>query len=123
MRDIHVKVNEQTIELVNSPILASGGKNCTCVIVDEFGVGWKISNRMLYSVAAVFYRDPAHPYVVEPDPQHVNVYFIPEEVMGDEGNMFFGFYGIDIDGLDKVLTTEMVAYYLRKGAVVPTEQA
>lgn len=82
---IRVSVVDQTMKIVEAPILASGGVNEAAVIFD-FCEKWDGFNK-----TAVFYVDEETPYHSILDDKDTCI--IPWEVYAEQGYFFFGVFG------------------------------
>lgn len=102
---IQARVTDQTIQLVNMPLIASGGKNE--VKVDfTFCSMWANCTK-----TAVFYRTEEQVYhVLMTDDSAV----VPAEVLAVDGLFYFGVFGT---AEDQVRTTEVVSMNVVRGAV------
>ena len=105
-----IKVNciDQVLTVVNTPVIASGGREENSVAFN-FCSAWDGFSRI-----AVFWRDPAEPYSVVLNDEDTGV--VPWEVLGDEGVFFFGVYGLNADGVRR--TSQILRYRVDKGAYV-----
>lgn len=109
MSTIKTKLVDQNITVTNAPNIYSGDVN-TDNVVFEFDASWEG-----FTKSAVFYRNPKERYLqLLKDDQCV----IPHEVMGDEGKVVIGVFGVNDD---KVITSEVLYYDIGKGAVVSDE--
>lgn len=109
MSQIQLKAIDQNIVFVDTPRIYSGGVN-TDTVIFEFDEVWDG-----YLKTAVFYQDINNPYfAVMAD----NECIIPHEVIADSGKLYIGVVGV-LD--DKVITSEVVMYDLKQGAVTPAE--
>lgn len=102
---IKARVMDQTIQLVNVPRIASGGKN-------EVKVDFTFCNMWAgCGKTAVFYRDPKQVYhVVVADDSAV----VPAEVLAKDGLIYFGVFGSTDE---QVRTTEVVSLTVVRGAI------
>lgn len=122
MSKILVNCVDQTLEVKQSPLIASGD-----VLTDEvdfdFCDEWK-----LYKKTAIFYRSPdkIYPVDVQVKSDGQNYCVIPYEVLRERGTMYFGVYGtLTIDaGTDdeeqRVRTSEVLSYEIVQGAFAVT---
>ncbi len=109
MSTIKTKLVDQNITVTNAPNIYSGDVN-TDNVVFEFDESWEG-----FTKSAVFYRNPKERYLqLLKNDQCV----IPHEVMGDEGKVVIGVFGVNGD---KVITSEVLYYDIGKGAVVSDE--
>ena len=102
-------VQDQHLQLVAEPFIASGGVNVVQIQFEFCGL-WTGCGK-----TAVFYRDPAKTYLVPLEGDRATV---PHEVMADEGFFYFGVMG----SASNVRTTEVVKVKVARGAIV-TEPA
>lgn len=102
---IKARIKDQSIQLVNQPVLASGSRNVV-VIEGDFCELWNN-----YGKTGVFYRNEAEVY-------HVlwlgDAVVVPKEVLADDGEFFFGVMGVYAD---YVRTTEVVRIKVVQGAI------
>lgn len=101
---ITARVTDQTIQLVNSPLLASGSEGVLQVkcSFDELWSG--------YGKTAVFYRNKEQVFhVVMTD----GAATVPHEVIDEEGFFYFGVMGV----AENTRTTEVVCLELKQGAI------
>lgn len=102
---IQACVTDQSIQLRNVPLIASGGRNE--VRVDfTFCSLWESTAK-----TAVFYRDPKQAYhvlLVE------NSAVVPAEVLASDGLLYFGVFGTSEE---QVRTTEVISLKVAKGAI------
>lgn len=107
MSTIKVKCVDQTLTIVNAPVIASGGLLENDVEFD-FCPLW--TN---YLKTAVFYKDKNLVYssVVGSN----NKCTIPHEVTDDPGLMYFGVYGVNEDEVTR--TSEILKYNIVQGAL------
>ena len=101
---ITARVTDQTIQLVNSPLLASGSVGALQVkcSFDELWSG--------YGKTAVFYRNKEQVFhVVMTD----GAATVPHEVIDEEGFFYFGVMGV----AENTRTTEVVCLELKQGAI------
>lgn len=106
---INAHIVDQTIQLTNIPLLASGGVNEIRVNF-TFCSLWDGTARV-----AVFYRDPAKVYHV---PIVDSVVTVPQEVTAEKGAFFMGAFGIVGD---TTRTTNYVQLDLEQGACTTGE--
>ena len=106
MSDIRVIVDEQTLQIINAPTIASQGVNEDRVLFD-FDTSWSE-----YGKVALFYHeaDPATIYQAVIDSEGAAV--IPWEVTNDDGRIYFGVAGTNGD---TVYTSELLSYRIVKG--------
>lgn len=101
---ITARVTDQTIQLVNSPLLASGSEGVLQVKV-TFDSLWNG-----YGKTAVFYRNKEQVFhVVMVD----GVATVPHEVITEEGFFHFGVMGV----AENTRTTEVLCLELKQGAI------
>ena len=105
-----IKVNciDQVLTVVNTPVIASGGREENTVAFN-FCSAWDGFSRI-----AVFWRDPAVPYSAVLNDEDTGV--VPWEVLEDEGVFSFGVYGLNADGVRR--TSLILRYRVEKGAFV-----
>lgn len=103
---VRVACIDQRLILASTPKIASGGRNEDRVIF-EFCSLWTGFEKV-----AVFYRDPEHVYTMVIDTE--NSCIIPHEVLKDEGEFFFGVFGVNGD---VTRTSEILKYRVEKGAI------
>ena len=116
---IRVKCVDQKMQIVEEPVVASGGKNEDLVHFDLCPM-WDG-----FQLTAVFYREANSaksivPYYSLVDAENMCV--VPHEVTKDAGTIYFGVFGV----LGEVTrTSEVVKYKIKNGAVtellVPSE--
>lgn len=104
---INVKCIDQTLTLVSTPLIASGGIN-EDVVNFAFCQKWDG-----FSKTAVFYRTPENVYYSLLDSDNVCV--IPQEVLKEDGYLFFGVFGSNANGVTR--TSEVLRYKIEKGAI------
>lgn len=97
--------SDQSLHIAAAPILSSGGIESTLLNVD-FSSHWDG-----FEKTAVFYRSENTVYHVLMDNDSC---FVPREVLSDAGAFYFGVMGI---GGEKVRTSDVVRYSVRKGAI------
>ena len=104
---INVKCIDQTLALVSTPLIASGGIN-EDVVNFTFCQKWDG-----FSKTAVFYRKPEDVYysLIDSD----NACIIPQEVLKEDGYLFFGVFGSNANGV--IRTSEVLKYKIEKGAI------
>ena len=105
MSIIKARCIDQTLEITNAPLIASGDVG-TDVIQFEFCSRWDG-----YGKTAIFYRSEEEAYSA---PIINGEAAVPSEVMRDEGFFFFGVYGSQDE---KVLTSQVQRYRVAKGAL------
>lgn len=98
-------VQDQHLQLVAEPFIASGGVNIVQIQFEFCGL-WTGCGK-----TAVFYRDPAKTYLVPLEGDRATV---PHEVMADEGFFYFGVMG----SASNVRTTEVIKVKVARGAIV-----
>lgn len=103
---IKVKCIDQTLTLINSPVIASGGLNEN-KLECEFCEKWDG-----FSKTAVFYQDKKNVYYSLLDENDTCV--IPEEATASKGTMCFGIFGSK-DGVTR--TSEILRYKIDEGAI------
>lgn len=102
---IQARVTDQAIQLVNVPLIASGGQNE--VRVDfTFCSKWADKKK-----TAVFYQNPEDVYHVMMDDDSA---VVPPEALAKEGLFYFGVFGADGE---QIRTTEVVGMTVVKGAI------
>lgn len=104
---IKVKCIDQTLTLVSTPLIASGGINEDIV---EFTFCEKWNG---FSKTAVFYRSPQNVYYSLVDGDGTCI--IPQEVLGEDGTLYFGVFGSNSGGVTR--TSEVIKYLVKKGAI------
>lgn len=106
MSEIYARCNDQELILLETPTIASGGvkENVLNVTFDSTWDG--------YEKNAIFYQNEKEPYFAKLDSNNECV--IPWEATKKEGSFFIGIFGVKDDA---VLTSEVVRYKLKKGAV------
>ncbi len=103
---IKVKCIDQTLTLINSPVIASGGLNENKLECD-FCEKWDG-----FSKTAVFYQDKKNVYYSVLDENDTCI--IPKEATANKGTMFFGIFGSK-DGVTR--TSEIIRYKIDEGAI------
>ena len=98
---------------VVAPTIAAGGVLEDKVVFD-FCSKWNG-----FVKTAVFWLDKGEPYEVVLDKDDSCV--IPFEVLTNAGNLFFGVYGVNADGVKR--TSEVIKYKIEKGAGEGIEHA
>lgn len=106
MSTIDVRCVDQSLTILNSPVITSGDSKFDYVSF-EFCESWKG-----WAKTAVFYRNEYNPYSVILN--ELDVAEIPKEVLKTEGWFFFGVFGVK-DGV--VRTTEVLRYKVDKGVI------
>ena len=101
---ITAQVVDQTIHLVNRPLIASGSKNVLQIRFNFCGL-WEG-----YSKVAVFYKDGGPVYHV---PIVDGIVTVPHELLSDKGYFFFGVMG----AAENIRTTEVVLLNVAQGAI------
>ena len=104
---INVKCIDQTLILMEAPTIAAGGVDEDKIIF-SFCPLWES-----FVKTAVFWQDKGSPYEAIVDDNDSCI--IPSEVLEKHGNLFFGVYGINPDGIKR--TSEVVKYKIVKGAI------
>lgn len=101
---INARIIDQTLQLTNTPLLASGGVREIQVVCDfcDLWAG--------YGKTAVFYRKDGQVYHV---PMFDDSAVVPWEVMVDAGTVYFGIIGV----ADNTRTTEVVEIRVEQGAI------
>lgn len=105
MSDIMVKTIDQRLMLTYTPDIFSGDVNVDRLVV-EFDDTWNG-----FTKTGVFYVSESMVYkmlLVD------NTCIIPQEVLKTNGKFYFGIMGVNGD---RVLTTEVIAYKVGKGAI------
>lgn len=102
---IRVSVTDQSLYLVDDPLIASGGIN-EDVIEFTFDSLWDG-----FEKTAVFYRKRGNVYHVL---LNENKAIIPQEVLAEQGLLFFGVFGVH-NGITR--TTEIQQYTIKAGAI------
>ena len=103
---IKVSCDDQTLNVIQNPLVASGGVNEDAVEF-SFDSLWEG-----YAKTAVFYRDENTVYNVVLDSN--NKAIVPQEVLQDEGTLFFGVFGVSGN---ITRTSEILAYKIKQGAI------
>lgn len=98
------RVNDQALEVLNLPLLASGGEDVVRISID-FCALWDG-----YGKAAVFYRKGGPIYHI---PVVNDAVVIPWEVMTTAGTLFFGVLGV----AENTRTTEVIRLSVEQGAI------
>lgn len=101
---ITVRITDQSIQMVSSPLLASGSKGVLQVKC-SFDALWDD-----YGKTAVFYRNKDRVFHVV---MTEDVATVPHEVLNEEGYFFFGVMGI----AENTRTTEVVRLEIKQGAI------
>lgn len=101
---ITAQVVDQTIHLVNRPLITSGSENVLQIRFNCCGL-WEG-----YGKIAVFYKDGGPVYHV---PIVDGVATVPHELLADKGHFFFGVMGT----ADNIRTTEVVRLNVAQGAI------
>lgn len=104
---IKVKCIDQSLTLVSTPLVASGGLNEDTVTF-EFCSKWTG-----FSKTAVFYRNKEDVYysLIDDD----NTCYIPQEVLQEDGTLYFGVFGSNDSGVTR--TSEILRYKVVQGAI------
>lgn len=105
MTTILVKCVDQNLQVLNSPIVASGGLQETSMQF-SFCSKWEGLAKTV-----VFYRDKSEVYNVVLDGE--DKCLIPDEVMQEKGRIYFGVYGVSGS---KRKTTFILKYDIQEGA-------
>ena len=105
MTTIQVKCVDQNLQILNSPLVASGGLQETAMQFD-FCSKWDGLGK-----TAVFYKDKSKVYNVVLDNE--NKCLIPDEVIQEAGRIYFGVYGVNES---KRKTTFILKYDIMEGA-------
>lgn len=106
MSIIRAECIDQTLQITNAPLIASGDIQ-TDVISFSFCPMWDG-----YLKTAVFFREGSESYAVLIDENSEAV--VPKEVLEKEGSFFFGVHGVNGD---RVKTSQAVRYRVVRGAV------
>lgn len=107
---IKIKCVDQRLIVASAPLIAAGGQN-EDVVQFDFCPLWEG-----FGKTAVFYRTEDEVYnVVLAEDECA----IPNEVLAQEGVLFFGVYGVN-GGTKR--TTEIIKYNLVKGALIPGKE-
>lgn len=101
---ILARITDQAVELVTVPLIASGSAG-VLQIQCEFDSLWSG-----YGKTAVFYRTEDEVYHI---PVASNLATVPQEVLADDGEFFFGVMGIS----ENTRTTEVVRLQVKQGAL------
>ena len=118
MSDIRVIVDEQTLQIINAPTIASQGVNEDRVLF-EFDASWDA-----YGKIALFYHEADPDTIYQAAVDNTGVAVIPWEVTHDDGRIYFGVAGTNGD---TVYTSELLSYRIVKGlytvgseSIIPT---
>ena len=118
MSDIRVIVDEQTLQIINAPTIASQGVNEDRVLF-EFDASWDE-----YGKIALFYHESDPSTIYQAAVDNTGVAVIPWEVTHDDGRIYFGVAGTNGD---TVYTSELLSYRIVKGlytvgseSIIPT---
>ena len=105
---IKVQCKDQVIQLVETPVIASGGYNEDKVIFDFCSL-WDT-----FTKTAVFYikKDEVYNVLLDDD----NSCIVPSEVIQSPGKFFFGVFGVNSSGITR--TSEVAKYQVSQGAIV-----
>lgn len=106
---IRVMVIDQKIQIVDAPLLASGGEN-EAVVVFDFCEKWDG-----FAKTATFYQDESKPYSVILDNEDTCV--VPWEVYYEAGTFYFGVFG---NKGEIRRTSNVVKYKVKRGAATDT---
>lgn len=102
---LSVACEDQVLSFVETPFITSGDVNEDTVVF-EFSSEWEG-----FTKTAVFYRNESEVFhVLLKD----NSCIIPHEVLANPGVLYFGVFG-NLD--DRVKTSEIITYTIRRGAV------
>lgn len=111
MSRIEVKCVDQTLTVVNAPLIASGDIQTDSVHF-EFCDNWTG-----FAKFGVFYRDEDHVYKVTIN-ESTKVCIIPKEVLQDEGIVYFGVFGVKGSGSSiERKTSEVLRYRIKQGVL------
>lgn len=107
MERLNIQVDDETLILNNTPLIASGSKNYDAIKF-SFDSTWD----SFALKTGIFYKnkDTVYSSLLDSD----NVCTIPSEVLADEGIMFIGVFGVN-DDVTK--TTEAIAFKVTRGAI------
>ena len=109
---INVKCIDQVLTVTNTPVIASGGRNESTI---EFTFCPKWND---YSVkTAIFYKNKNNVYYAVLDSNNTCV--IPHEVLAEDGNIYFGVFGIYGTS---TRTSEVLSYKIVQGAITENIQ-
>ena len=118
MSDIRVIVDEQTLQIINAPTIASQGINEDRVLF-EFDASWDE-----YGKIALFYHESDPSTIYQAAVDNTGVAVIPWEVTHEDGRIYFGVAGTNGD---TVYTSELLSYRIVKGlytvgseSIIPT---
>lgn len=106
LTNIRVSVVDQTLKIVDAPVVASGGKNEVRVVFD-FCEKWNGLEK-----TAIFYVDESVPYYAICDAEDTCI--VPWEVYADPGTFYFGVFG---ENGDIIKTSFVAKYKVRNGAI------
>ena len=104
---IRIKCEDQKLEPIVAPLIASGGVNETRVVF-EFCELWNG-----FAKTAVFQHNKGHSYEAVLDAEDGCT--IPSEVLTKQGNLFFGVYGVNAAGIRR--TSVLLKYKIEQGVV------
>lgn len=110
MSTINISVIDQSLQLNNNPIIASGGVNEDSVKFN-FDSTWNGLTKK-----ATFYKNPQNVYTVNLDGN--NEAIIPYQVLETEGTIFIGVFGTSGS---TVKTSEICSYTIVKGSSTDVE--
>ena len=110
---IEIKCVDQALIPMVTPIVAAGGVKEDKIIF-SFCPLWDG-----FVKTAVFWLDKGEPYEAVVDAENGCV--IPSEALIKNGNLFFGVYGVNADGIKR--TSEIIKYKIEKGAIEGIEHA
>lgn len=112
MSTIRVKCIDQTLVLESTPVIASGGA-LENVVSFSFCPLWDG-----FYKTAVFWRTEADPYHAVLDT--TNSCAIPAEVLGTEGELFFGVFGVNDENVRR--TSNVLRYNIVQGVITEDTQ-
>ncbi len=104
---IKVKCTDQILEITEAPVVASGGFKEDKILF-EFCPLWDG-----FTKTATFYVKKSEVFTSEVDFE--NTCIIPHEVLENPGNIFFGVFGVNGDGVTR--TSEVIKYKIVQGAI------
>lgn len=104
-----IKVNcvDQDLKVAEAPLIATGGLGET-IVEFTFCELWNG-----YSKTAIFYRNKNNVYYALLNED--NTCIIPQEVLLDDGVMYFGVFGDNAEGVTR--TSKIIKYLVEKGAI------
>lgn len=112
MSTIKVKCIDQTLVLESTPVIASGGA-LENVVSFSFCPQWDG-----FYKTAVFWRTEDNAYHVVLD--STNACTIPAEVMGTDGELFFGVFGVNDENVRR--TSNVLRYSIARGVITEGTQ-